>query len=194
MITIAPADVTIINSRLVAISYGGLRLSTDLVPTGFDTSNLLFRLDHQINSANQFSARYGLYQIGSINSRNVGGLNTVSRGTALTDRDQTITASDVTTVSSRTINEARFQYTHSRLRAPVNDPVGPAVNISGVANFGTATFSPTERDLDTVEAVDTVSTGRGAHSFKAGVDYLLDRVNIAFPGAIQGVYSFSSLA
>jgi outer membrane receptor protein involved in Fe transport len=193
VITIAPADIPAINARLAATAYGGPRLSTGLVPTGFDTTNLLFRLDHQINSSNQFSARYALYQIGSINSRNVGGLNTVSRGTALTDRDQTITASDVTTISSRTINEARFQYTHSRLRAPVNDAVGPAVNISGVANFGVATFSPTERDLDTVEAVDTVSTQHRAHSFKAGVDYLLDRVNIAFPGAIQGVYSFSSL-
>ncbi|HEV7798676.1 MAG TPA: carboxypeptidase regulatory-like domain-containing protein, partial [Pyrinomonadaceae bacterium] len=193
VITISPADLTAINTRLAASRYGGPLLSTGLVPTGFDTTNLLFRLDHQINPANQFSARYGLYQIGSINSRNVGGLNAVSRGTALRDRDQTITASEVTTVSSHTINEARFQYTHSRLRAPVNDAVGPAVNISGVANFGTATFSPTERDLNTVEAVDTVTVQRGAHSFKAGADYLLDRVNIVFPGAIQGVYSFSSL-
>jgi hypothetical protein len=194
VITISPANVAAINSRLAAIAYGGSLITTGVVPTGFDTTNLMFRLDHQINNSNQFSARYGFYQISSINSRNVGGLNAISRGTALTDRDQTITASDVTTVSAETINEARFQYTRSRLTAPVNDAVGPAVNISGVASLGTATFSPTERALDTVELVDTLTTQRGAHSLKGGVDYLLDRVNITFPGAIQGVYSFSSLA
>lgn len=193
VITIAPANVTAINARLAATAYGGPAISTGLVPTGFDTTNLLFRVDHQINAANQFSARYNLYEIDSINARNVGGLNAVSRGTALTDRDQTLAVSNVTTISSRTLNEARFQFTRSRLGAPVNDDVGPAVNISGVANLGTATFSPTARDLDTVEVVDTVTSQRGAHAFKAGVDYLLNRLNITFPGAIQGVYSFSSL-
>ncbi|HEV7474074.1 MAG TPA: TonB-dependent receptor [Pyrinomonadaceae bacterium] len=194
VVTIAPADAVAINARLAATNYNGPRVSTGLAPTGFDTTNLYFRLDHQLNNANQFSARYSFYQIGSINSRNVGGLNAISRGTALNDRDQTFTAGDVTTISAHTINEARFQYTRSRLGAPVNDEIGPAVNISGVANFGTATVSPTERDLDTIEAVDTVTSQRGAHSFKAGVDFLWDRVNISFPGAIQGAYSFSSLA
>ena len=61
------------------------------------------------------------------------------------DRDQTMAIGDIALLSSRTINEARFQYTRSRLSAPVNDVAGPAVNISGVANFGTATVSPTER-------------------------------------------------
>lgn len=194
VVTIAPANIVAINNRLAAVGYGGSRVTTGVVPTGFDTTNVLFRIDHQLNQSNQFSARYSLYQIDSINSRNVGGLNAVSRGTALTDRDQTLNASVVTTISSRTINESRFQYTHSRLGAPVNDAVGPAVNISGVANFGVATVSPTERSLDTIEIVDTATSQRGAHSFKAGVNYLLNRVNITFPGAVQGAYSFSSLA
>jgi outer membrane receptor protein involved in Fe transport len=194
VITIAPADTGAINARLAATAYGGPRLSTGLVPTGFDTTNFHFRLDHRVDSVNQFSTRYSLYEIASVNSRSVGGLNAVSRGTGLTDRDQTITISDVATVSSHTINEARFQFTRSRLGAPLNDAVGPAVNISGVANFGSATVSPTERDLDTLELVETFSSLRGAHSFKAGADYLLNKVNITFPGAIQGSYSFSSLA
>ncbi len=194
VITIAAPHVTAVNNRLDQINFTGPRISTGVVPTGFDTSNLLFRIEHQINKANQFSARYSLYEIDSINSRNVGGLNAVSRGTALNNRDQTITASNVATISSRTINETRVQYTHSRLGAPVTDTVGPAVNISGVASFGTATFSPTQRDLDTYEVVNTITTQRGAHSIKAGIGYLHNRVNITFPGGLQGVYAFSSLA
>jgi hypothetical protein len=194
VITVADANVAAVNSTLSAIGYGASRLSTGIVPTGLNATNFLFRLDHQLNHSNQLTARYGLYDINSTNSRNVGGLNAVSRGTALIDRNQAVAISEVASLSSLTVNEARFQFTHSRLGAPVNDATGPAVNISGVASFGTATFSPTRRDLDSFEFVDAVTTQQGTHSVKAGADYLLNRVNITFPGALQGVYTFASLA
>ncbi|HEX8920566.1 MAG TPA: TonB-dependent receptor, partial [Pyrinomonadaceae bacterium] len=98
-----------------------------------------------------------------------------------------------TTLSPRALNEARFQFTRSNLSAPVNDNVGPAVNISGVASFGTATFSPLARSIDLYEFVDNLSIQRGAHSLKGGVDFLFNRVNITFPGALQGVYTFTTL-
>jgi hypothetical protein len=151
------------------------------------------RVDHQVNSANLFFARYGLYTITALNSRSVGGLNAVSRGTDLDNRDQTIAVGNVTMLSSRTINEARIQHTRNRLAAPVKDETGPAVNISGVANFGTATVSPLARAIDLYEVVDNISTQRGAHSFKGGLNLLYNRVEVDFPGAIQGIYTFPSL-
>ena len=42
--------------------------------------------------------------------------------------------------------------------------------------------------------VDNITTERGAHSLKFGADFLYNRVNITFPGALQGAYTFSSLA
>ncbi|HEX6716156.1 MAG TPA: carboxypeptidase regulatory-like domain-containing protein, partial [Pyrinomonadaceae bacterium] len=191
--TISPAAVDSINNRLRAVNYTGALLSTGVVPASFDTTNFFTRIDQSLNQRNQLSARYSLYQINALNSRSVGGLNAVSRGTGLNDTDQTVVVSNVTTLSSRTLNEARFQFTNSRLDAPVNDEIGPAVNIAGVANFGTATVSPLARDINLFEAVDNVSTQRGDHALKFGGDFLYNRVNILFPGAIQGVYAFSSL-
>jgi hypothetical protein len=191
VITIAPANVAAINNRLDQVGYQGPPIETGLLPAGYDTTNFFARVDHRLNAANQLSARYSIYDISAINSRNVGGLNAVSRGTALGDRDQTLAVNDVTTISRRTLNEARFQFTRSRLSAPVNDTTGPAVNIAGVASFGTATFSPLARDIDLYEMVDSLSTQRGSHSLKAGVDLLYNRVNVLFPGALQGVYTFS---
>src|SRR6185436_18771982 len=179
--------------RLQAVNYSGPFVSTGVVPASFDSTNFFTRVDHSINQRNQLTARYSLYHIDAVNSRTVGGLNAVSRGTALDDTDQTVQVNNVTTFSSRTLNETRLQYTNSRLDAPVNDEVGPAVNIAGVANFGTATFSPLGRDINLFEAVNNISTIRGAHSIKAGASFLYNRVNILFPGAVQGVYSFSSL-
>jgi hypothetical protein len=193
VVTISPATVNTINNQLRAVNYPGSLINTGVVPASFDTTNFFTRIDHSISQRNQLSARYSLYHIDAVNSRTVGGLNAVSRGTGLGDTDQTVQVSNVTTLSNRTLNEARVQYTNSRLDAPVNDDVGPAVNIAGIANFGTATFSPLARDINLFEAVDNISTVRGAHSLKAGGNFLYNRVNILFPGAVQGVYAFSSL-
>jgi hypothetical protein len=193
VLTIAPGAVAAINNRLRAVNYSGPPIETGVVPASFDTTNFFTRVDHRLSQNNQLSARYSLYHIEAVNSRNVGGLNAVSRGTGISDTDQTVQVSNVTTFSSRTFNEARFQFTNSRLDAPINDTVGPAVNISGIANFGTATFSPLARDINLFEAVDNVSTQLGDHSLKAGGGFLYNRLNILFPGAFQGVYNFSSL-
>ncbi len=194
VITIAPSAVATINNRLNAVGYKGPLLATGVVPASFDTTNFFARIDHKLNDRNQLNARYSRYHITAENSRTVGGLNAVSRGSGLNDTDQTFAVSDITTLSSRTLNEARVQFTHSRLDAPINDSIGPAVGISGVANFGTATSSPLARDINLFEAVDNVSTHHGAHSPKVGVDFLYNRVNILFPGALQGVYAFNSLS
>jgi len=194
VLTIEPSTVTAINDRLRAVNYTGPLISTGVVPASFDTTNFFTRIDHSINRGNQFSARYSVYHINAVNSRTVGGLNAVSRGTGLDDTDQTVQVSNVTTFNSRTFNEARIQYTNSRLSAPFNDELGPAVNIGGVANFGTATVSPLGRNINLFEAVNNVSTIRGAHSLKAGGGFLYNRVDILFPGAVQGVYTFTSLA
>lgn len=193
VITIDPSAVSAINNRLGALNYPGSLIGTGVVPASFDTTNFFARLDHKINNRNDLSGRYSLYHIGAVNSRTAGGLNAVSRGSGLKNTDQTVQVSNVTTLSSRTLNEARFQYTNSRLDQPVNDTIGPAVNIGGVANFGTATFSPRGRDINLVEIVDNVSTQRGSHSLKAGGGFLYNHVNIFFPGAVQGVYNFNSL-
>ncbi len=194
VVTISPADVTAINGVLDQTGYAGPRINTGLAPTGYDTTNFFSRIDHHINASNLLTARYSFYDIESFNARGVGGLNAASRATALEDRDQTIAVSEVATLSSRVVNEARFQFTRSRLAAPPNDLVGPAISISGVANLGMFTSSPTGRDIHLYELVDNVTVERGAHSLKFGADFLYNRVNITFPGATQGAYTFSSLA
>jgi hypothetical protein len=194
VITIRPEDVRLINRRLDAAAYPGPRVETGIAPAGYDATNLFARFDHRLGRTTNLAARYSLYDLAAANSRTAGGLNAVSRGTGLDSRDQTFAANAVTTFGTRAVNELRLQLTRGRLAAPVNDARGPAVNISGVANFGTATFSPTARDLDLFEVVDSVTHQRGAHSLKVGAGFLLNRLRVNFPGAVQGVYTYTSLA
>ncbi|HEV7646425.1 MAG TPA: TonB-dependent receptor [Pyrinomonadaceae bacterium] len=191
IITIAPANVTAINNRLAAVGYPGPQIQTGLVPGGFDSTNFFARLDHRINEKNSFAATYNFYDISAQNARTVGGLNAVSRGTDLENTDHTVNLANVTTLGSSAVNEFRFQFRRSRLGAPAIDQTGPAVNISGVANFGTATNSPTGRDIDLYQLTNSLSTILGKHSVKGGVEFIYNKLDIVFPGQLQGVYTFS---
>src|SRR5688500_4936887 len=167
VLTIAPAAVKSINNRLRAVNYPGSLIETGVVPASFDTTNFFARIDHSINQRNQLSSRYSIYHIDAVNSRTVGGLNAVSRGTGLHATGPAVQRSDIPTFHTRMLNGARFQFTSSKLDAPVNDEVGPAVGTACVANFGTATFSPLARDINLFEPVDNISILRRAHALNA---------------------------
>jgi outer membrane receptor protein involved in Fe transport len=192
--TIAPANVDAINAQLDRMGYPGPRIGTGPFGTTLDTTNAFVRADHSVTPGDQLTARFSSYDVTSDNSRSVGGLNDVSRATGLSNQDRTLALSNLWMVSGDAVSETRVQATRSRLEAPPNDLTGPAVTISGIASFGTATSSPTARDIDLVELVQNGTWLRGGHSFKAGVDLLRNRVSIDFPGALQGAYTFSSLA
>lgn len=170
VITISPANVAAINNRLASVGYRSQLIQTGLVPGGYDTTNFFARTDHQINRKNNFTATYNFYDISAINARTVGGLNAVSRGTNLENQDHTINLQNITTVGARSLNEARFQFRRSRLAAPAIDQIGAAVNISGVASFGTATSSPTRRDIDLYQLTDSFSTTLKNHCSHLSAD------------------------
>jgi outer membrane receptor protein involved in Fe transport len=194
VITIAPTAVAAINSRLDAVDFAGPSIATGDFDTTLGTTNLFARGDHAAGTADQITMRVNSYRVRSENARSVGGLNAVSRGTSLANDDHTLAAGNVAMLTPSLIAETRAQATRSRLSAPPNDTIGPAVTIAGIANIGTATSSPTARDIDLTELVQDATWLRGSHSLKAGLDLLENRVRIAFPGALQGVYSFPSLA
>src|ERR1044071_4396677 len=58
VLTIAPAAVAGINSRLRAVNYGGPLIETGVVAASFDTTNFFARIDHRASKRNQLSARY----------------------------------------------------------------------------------------------------------------------------------------
>jgi hypothetical protein len=194
LITIAPANVAAINQHIAAVGYQGEQISTGIYPNPVHSTNFLSKLDHEFTQNDELSVRYSLYAVNADNSRGAGALSAPSASANLDDLDQTIAVSNVATFSSRTINEARGQFTYSNLKAPPSDPVGPAVSISGVASFGTLSGSPTARLDKLVEFADNFSHQSGAHALRFGVDFLYNDLAITFPRSIRGSYSFSSLS
>ena len=192
--TISPANVTAIDARLLATKYPGPLISTGVYPNPVHSTNFFAKADHQFSARDQFSARYSLYDVNSTNSRGAGGLSAPTASANLSDTDQTIVMSNIATLSSRMVNETRGQFTNSNLQAPPSDPIGPAVNISGVASFGTLSGSPTRRLNRLGEVVDNLSYQAGAHAIRIGADFLFNDDTITYPRSIRGSYSFSSLS
>ncbi|MGA2712334.1 MAG: carboxypeptidase regulatory-like domain-containing protein [Bryobacteraceae bacterium] len=192
--TISPANVAAINARLTAVGYAGPLISTGDFPNPVHNENFLAKVDHRFSEKDQFSARYSIYHVESINSRGAGGLSAPTASANLFDTDQTIAASNVLTLSSRMVNETRVQFTNSNLAAPPSDTIGPAVSISGVASFGTLSGSPTARVNRMYEGTDSLSVQLGAHAIRIGADFLYNDDTITYPRTYRGSYSFSSLA
>ena len=193
-VSISDANVAAINAVLDATGYRAPRIATGAFATGYDTTNLFGRVDHQASSGHLVTARYSLYDISSENARSVGSLSDASRGTSLDNRDQSVSFASVIATSSGLVNEIRGQFWRSRLAAPANDAIGPAINIAGVASLGASTTSPVARDLDVFQINETITVQRGRHLLKGGADFLYNDLFIDFPAAIPGSYTFSSLA
>jgi hypothetical protein len=191
--TISTANVAAINARLDAVGYPGARVAQGVYANPVTTTLGLAKIDHQAGR-HQVSARYSLYRVRAENSRGAGGLAAPSGSAGLDDVDHSLSLADTWVLSDRTVNETRVQFAHGDLEAPPTDPLGPAVNISGVASFGTLSGSPTRRTTRLFEIVNTLSRQAGAHALRAGVSFLHNDVTITFPRSVRGAYSFSSLA
>lgn len=194
VVTIAPTSIAQINARLKSIGYPGPQIATGIYPNPVRTHNAFGRLDHRFSPRDEFNIHYNLYTVAADNSRGAGGLSAITGATALHDTDHSIAVSNIAILSAKTVNETRGQYTHSNLAAPPNDPIGPAVSISGVASFGTLSGSPRGRVNNLFEIVDNVAHQAGSHSLRAGGDFLYNDLKITFPQSARGSYSFSSLA
>ena len=194
LVTIPADSVQAVNARLAAVGYPGAMVSTGIYPNPVHSTNFLGKVDHRLSDRDQASLRYSLYDVHSKNSRGAGGSSAPSASAGLDDTDHTIAGSNVLTLSPRTVNETRGQFTYSDLQALPTDPIGPAVSISGVASFGTLSGSPTGRLNKLYEVVNNLSHQFRSHALRAGVDFLYNDSKITFPRSNRGSYSFTNLA
>ncbi len=194
LVRIAPANLAAINARLLDTGYPGSLIATGTYPSPVHSANVIAKIDHELGSRDQLALRYSQYNVSADNSRGAGGLSAATASSNLDNVDRTLALGNTFASSGGTLLETRTQITHSDLKAPPSDPIGPAVNIAGVAAFGTLSFSPTRRLNTLYEIVNNISRQAGAHALRAGVNVLYNDDTITFPRAIRGSYAFGSLA
>jgi hypothetical protein len=166
-------------------------------PRGLNTEFAIGKVDHQLSAGNRLSVRYMFFD-NFITANVGGGLTSVQRATDFADRQHSTGAQLISTVGATTLNELRVQYaTRAQSRAPnALAGTGPAINVTGVANFGgpiagvnDAGFGFTQNVL---QVNDNITFLRGNHSFKAGLDLqFVDDTRTAAPAQ---AYTFPNTA
>jgi hypothetical protein len=167
------------------------------MPAVGDTKFFIGKIDQQINQANRATLRY-IYFDNFITNNINGGLNSVQRGTDFTDRQHSVAAQVVSTWGANVLNEVRLQYaTRKQSRVPGDQAgTGPAITISGVANFGGSNASASDAGFgftqNIAQLIDNFTVVRGDHAMKAGVSLQLVHDSRVIPQS--QLYTFSSLA
>ncbi len=192
--TIADANVDAINARLAATGYPGSPIATGVYPNPVHTTLGLAKLDHHAGR-HQLSLRYSLYRVERGQLARGGWAPAPSASAGLDNIDHAVSFSDSWVLSGRTVNETRVLYAYGDLEAPPTDPVGPAVNIAGIAVLRHGLGQP-DRGAPTRwwRWSTPLSHQAGAHALRAGVDFLYNDTTITYPRSVRGSYTFSSLA
>jgi hypothetical protein len=129
------------------------------------------KADWQINDKNRLSVRYQHHANDSpYNNSAIGGMNLISGSYNFVDRSHAGAVQLISTISPNMVNELRAQVAY---RGQHNDlfsgsGTGPAIVVSGIANFGGPTAAGFVYEETTPEVADNFSYLRGSHSFKFG--------------------------
>jgi Carboxypeptidase regulatory-like domain/TonB dependent receptor len=167
-----------------------------------DAQVALGRIDHQLTQANNLSVRFnfsnntGENAVGVGNATQAQTINALSNNGVEKDRTYTLVSQLTSVISSKILNEFRFQYAREE-RPRKNNGTGPEVTVvdSGqtIAIFGRRSFLPIEQFDDRFQFTNNLSVIAGPHTFKFGVDFNRVFVDQVFRSDAGGVYRFNSL-
>ena len=186
VITITPA-----NQALLGLSEPAY------MPRGLNTEFAIGKVDHQLSGAHRLSFRYMFFD--NFITANVGGGNvSVERANDFADRQHSTGAQLISSLGATTLNELRIQFA-TRAQSRVANPLsgtGPAINVSGVANFGGSVASTQDVGFGFTQNVlqvnDNITFLKGNHSFKTGID--LQWVDDTRTAAPAQLYTFPNAA
>ena len=172
----APVPSGTTNAAGQLIAFRPLQALQTIFPITDKTTFNSFRLDQVITKNHHLTFRFG-YNPSTITGIQVEsqnqslGQNDFSRTGIQVLKDYSAVASLNSTLSSRMVNE--FRYNFGERRAIFKSQNGDAVafNISGTAFIGRELFSPVVRTETRHEFTDNLNFVWGTHTFKFGGDY-----------------------
>jgi len=153
--------------------------ATGVIPASQGVNFFLGKTDYQLAPQHKLSARYFFFNNTSpfnIGSAARGTPNTVEQATDFNDRMDSAAAQLISSFGPDRLNELRVQFArrHQFRTASEGAGTGPAITVSGVANFGGPIAGVSDAGFDfnqkIWQLIDNFTLLRGRHSFKAGFD------------------------
>jgi hypothetical protein len=147
------------------------------------------RFDYQLSKNNTLTLRYG-YTRNDLDNQGVGNLSLLTRGYHALDTDHTVQIIETAVLSTKVINETRFQLYHTYAGEMENSDA-PALIVAGAFNGGGAQIG---RYIDTenhCELQNYTTVSNGAHTWKFGVRVRAVTINNFSPTNSGGSYYFN---
>ena len=195
----APVPVSTVNAAGEFIAFRPLNSLRPIFPLTDRTTFNSFRLDHLITPDHQFTFRFG-YNPSTLSGIQVEsqnqslGQNDFSRTGIQTLRDFSAVTTLTSTLSTKIVNEARFNFGERRATFKSQNSDAVAFNISGTAFGGRELFSPVLRTETRYEFTDSVNIVSGNHNFKFGGDFAFVNIPEAiFELNFAGLFNFGGL-
>ncbi len=195
-------EIAVINTPALDANFNQIQLS-ESVPNPRTRTNLSPRIDYQVTPNNTLSARYQYYRDTWENS-GVGGSVLPEAGYDSTSTEHTVQITDTQVLSTKAINETRFQYLRDNsgqtpVATPLQNPLPPTVsiipsiNVIGAFTGGRAS-SGTQADYqDHYELQNFTSISQGNHFLKFGGRLrAVHEINTSNAG-FNGIFTFPDL-
>ncbi|HEX8492921.1 MAG TPA: TonB-dependent receptor [Pyrinomonadaceae bacterium] len=187
-----------VNGNGDPIAFRPLNSLARIFPISEATTFFSLRGDHQFNSNNIMTLRFGynpseITGIQDESQNQTFGQNDFSR-TGIQDlKDLSFVASLASTLSSSVVNEARFNFGRRQAKFDSQVP-GTAIQIIGAAFLGSNPFSPVDREERRFQFTDNVNYIRGNHSFKFGADINFIDITARFDLNFPGLFNFGGVS
>lgn len=163
-------------------------------PIGADETEAALKLTYLVGSRQTLNFRFAFTNArdreDAFNTNILSDLT--ARGSSYT-KDYQLTGSAISVLSSRMINDLRFQASTRRAVTRAGDPAGPGIEIVGLARFGLPDDADTTRRETREQFVDNISLSRGRHGWKAGATVNHVSLNDDAQEGTGGLFIFRSL-
>ncbi len=196
LLTCAPVPVGTTGTNGLPIAFRPLTNLQKIFPVTERANYFSLRGDHNINSNNQLTARFG-YNTGNltgiqVESQNQSlGQNDFSRTGITKIKDTSFSVGLNSTITGTQANEFRFSFGRRNTSFRSQNGEAVAFNISDTAFIGRELFSPVSRTEKRFQFIDNYNIVAGDHTIKFGADLNFVRIPTAlFELNFAGLFNF----
>jgi hypothetical protein len=215
--TFDPVAASLLQRYPAPTSAGSANNFTRIGNESDDLDQLDVRMDHRFSEKDQIFGRFSYFKdISSPVTPLPDGSGNINTGiTGVTDtRAQSVAINYLHVFNSRTLNELRAGYTRrsiNRLASQLDSPPSqslmlpgipsngafqdtmPTFSIAGLQQLGPSANTASKFRTDVTQIFDAMSTQRGRHSLKAGIDFRWERLDVIQPPSPTGLFTFNTL-
>lgn len=147
------------------------------------------RFDYQLDQSNTLTGRYS-YSRGSIENFGVGDFSLPERAYTTSNNEQSVQLSETAILSTRVVNETRFQFVRGRSSQDGDNTV-PTINVQSAFVGGGAQIGTGFTNTDRYELQNYTTWTTGNHSLKIGGRLRVTRVSQLNSSNFGGTYVFT---